>query len=182
MRKLLFLDMDGVIADFNGAIHKAHGRENIYLDQNNWGKWDIEQVWGISPKEFWALDSREFWESVQPTPEAHEIVSLAQQYFDPQDIAILTAPSNDPGCVPGKFSWMQRTFPQFANRMIFTKPGAKKFMGGPGRFLIDDKDSNVDQFEEAGGTGILVPRHWNSQSHKADLVLSELAMALELSK
>ena len=161
-----FLDMDGVIADFMSSLCAAHGKPSPYVDPVNKGKFDTEKLWGISDTEFWApvaKNSLEFWETIQKTPEADEIVKLAVLEFGIENVAILTAPSKDPGSVPGKRYWIERHYPAFRKRMIFTTASAKCFVAGPRKVLIDDKDSNVDEFDEHGGTGILVPRPWNAE-------------------
>jgi hypothetical protein len=38
---------------------------------------------------------------------------------------------------------------------------AKASVAGPGKILIDDKNENIDEWEAAGGIGILYPRPWN---------------------
>lgn len=177
-REIGFLDMDGVIADFVGAIHKAHGREYCYSDPSVRGRFEIEEIWGISTNEFWSTDSYEFWDGVQPTPEAEGIVSLVSDRFGVDNVAILTAPSDGPGCVPGKRAWMRRYFPQFHKRMIFCAAGAKAFLAGDGRYLIDDRDKNIVDFQKSGGSAILVPRHWNTEHAIADQVVGTLAVRI----
>lgn len=166
MNRICLLDMDGVIADFIGSLCKFHGRETPYTKPESLGKFDTEKLWKISDKEFWApiaKNSLEFWEGIEKTPEADEIVKLAVLEFGLENVCILTAPSKDAGSVPGKRAWISRFYPCFDKRMIFATASAKKFCAGKGKFLIDDKDSNVDEFNEAGGTGILVPRPWNAE-------------------
>lgn len=164
------LDMDGVIADFMGQLCKYHNRPSPYLDAANYGVWDTETLWGITVKEFWAPikeDSEHFWKTIPKTPEADEIVRLATQYFGEENIAILTAPSDDEGAVPGKRKWMKKHFPQFEKRMIFGS--AKEFLAAPYRTLIDDRDKNVEAFRKAGGKAILLPRLWNSEHMFSDI-------------
>lgn len=166
MERQAFLDMDGVIADFMGSLCKVHGRAIPYSDPACLGKFDTEKLWGISDEEFWApiaSNSLEFWERIEKTPEADEIVKLAVLEFGIENVCILTAPSKDAGSVPGKRAWISRFYPSFSRRMIFATASAKKFCAAKGKYLIDDKDSNVDEFDAVGGTGILVPRPWNAE-------------------
>lgn len=164
--------MDGVIADFVGAIHKAHGRPYCYDDPAVRGRFDIDPIWGISAKEFWSTDTFEFWDTVEPHAEATQIVSLLEETFGSENVCILTSPSNGPGCVPGKRSWIRRHFPQFQKRIIFTS--AKEFLAGDQRLLIDDRDSNIKDFRDHGGEAILIPRHWNLLHRHADRVMEVL--------
>jgi hypothetical protein len=49
--------------------------------------------------------------------------------------------------------------------MIFT--AAKKFLAGPDRLLIDDRDRNVEEFVAGGGHAILLPRLHNADHRLA---------------
>lgn len=168
----IFLDMDGVIADFVGAIHKAHGREYCYSDLAVRGQFEIPPIWGCTAEEFWKPDSSEFWDSIEPMPDAGEIVSILSGLIDSSEIAVLTSPSDGSGCVPGKRAWIKRYFPQLQKNMIFTS--AKQFLAGPDKLLVDDRDKNVADFRKYGGQAILIPRHWNSLHHKSERVIHHL--------
>lgn len=158
---ICFLDMDGVIADFVTAACLAHGRISPYRDPANLGSFDMEKLWKMQINDFWKpINTVGFWHEIPLMPDAKEIVDLTEKYFG-KEVAILTAPSHDPHCFIGKREWILRNFPQFENRLIFAAASAKRLMAGPGRFLIDDRDKNLDQFAEAGGTPICVPRPWN---------------------
>ena len=171
------LDMDGVLADFVGGVVHAHGRPYPYDMPNSLGVFDIERIWGITPQEFWApCDGPTFWDDLAKTPEADALVFQACQKFGPSNVAILTAPSLSPHCVPGKRRWIERYYPQLKKNIIFGS--AKKFLAAPNRILIDDRDKNVDDFIGAGGPAILMPRLWNRAHDRAteslDVVLYKL--------
>lgn len=174
------LDMDGVIADFMGQLCKYHDRPSPYLDPANYGIWDTETLWGITVDEFWAPikeDSWHFWKTIPKTLEADYIVREAEYAFGTENVAILTASSDDEGSVPGKRAWMRKNYPQFEKRMIFGS--AKEFLAAPNRTLIDDRDKNVDAFRSAGGKAILVPRLWNRQHKYADQAFATVYDQLE---
>jgi len=174
------LDMDGVIADFMKACCAAHNRPDPYLQESSLGIWETEKVWGITEREFWKpIDALGlgFWDGIVKTPEADRIVELLTETFGETNIAILTAPSFDPGCVPGKMAWIKRHYPQFKKRIIFGH--AKEFLSAPYRVLVDDRDKNVENFRAAGGQAILVPRPWNkAHSVKGGHILLDLAYNL----
>jgi 5'(3')-deoxyribonucleotidase len=109
--------------------------------------------------------------------DAEAIVGIVGAKFGLDNVAILTAPSLDPECVPGKRRWIQTHFSYFADRMIYT--AAKRFLGGPGRVLIDDKNANCDEFAAAGGIAILVPRPWNSLHRIADRAAEHVRESLD---
>lgn len=156
-----FLDMDGVIADFVGGVCAAHGKSSPYEDLNNHGVWDMESLWGMSAREFWAPcnNNPEFWDSLSKTHDADLIVETVVSRFGVDNVAILTSPSMDPQCVPGKRRWIRRRYPYLEKQMLFGS--AKHFLAGPKRVLIDDRSKNIDDFEKAGGSVVCVPRLWN---------------------
>jgi 5'(3')-deoxyribonucleotidase len=156
-----FLDMDGVLADFVTAACLAHGRRSPYINPANLGKFDLEKLWGISLDEFWKpIDNEGFWYEIPPMHDAERYVQIAEENFD--EVVILTDPGESIYSFLGKKDWLSRHFPRYKNRIIFASASAKKLMAAPGRFLIDDRDENVKQFNERGGIGILVPRPWNA--------------------
>lgn len=157
-----FIDMDGVLADFLAGVSKVHNRPLPYDKVESMGVWNIEDLWGISAREFWApCEGEDFWNTLQKTDEADKIVELAYNTFGEENVAILTAPSSSIYCVPGKQAWVKRHYPELAKKIIFGS--AKQFMAGPERVLVDDRDRNIEEFEKAGGHGIKVPRAWNSE-------------------
>lgn len=159
--RVAFLDMDGVIADFVGAICKAHGRPSPYTEASAMGVFEIERLWGMTAREFWqpCNDDAGFWYGLELMPDAEAIVTHVSRSFGPENVAILTSPSLDRDCVPGKRAWIKKYFPQFAGSMIFT--GAKRFLAHEDAMLIDDRDKNVEDFIAAGGEAVLIPRPWN---------------------
>lgn len=174
-----FLDMDGILADFVGGACRAHGRDNPYTMDNpqSWGVFDLEKVWGITPEQFWApCDGESFWDDLEEMPDAQQLYNLAVRTFGLENIAVLTSPSQSPYCVPGKRRWLKKHFPELVKKVIFT--GAKGFLAGSGRYLIDDRDRNVTEFNQYGGTGILVPRMWNSRFSCAGASVSRVVVDL----
>ena len=173
----VFLDMDGVLADFVGGVHRVHGRPNCYDNPSNLGRFDIEACWGVSAEEFWEpTDTFEFWNGLDKMPDADAFVDFVCGEFLTSNVAVLTAPSKACACFTGKRAWIERYYPQFKRRIIYGT--AKDFLAGPNRILIDDRDRNVEEFAEHGGIGILVPRPWNSAYHVTIEPLAAVKQAL----
>lgn len=159
-----FLDMDGVLSDFNGGVAKVHNRPDPYLNPTNHGIYDTEKIWGMSSTQFYKpTNSVEFWAGLGKMPEADNIVALVTQRFGEGNIAILSAPSPFIGCAGAKRMWVRKHYPQLEKRLILATAGTKHFIAAPSKVLIDDRDSNVAEWVVAGGIGILVPRPWNNE-------------------
>ncbi len=161
-RTKVFLDMDGVLTNFVDACCEAHGKKSPYSDPKSFGIFNMEKLWNITVSEFWApLDKlgRPFWENMGKMPDADEIVKTLEEEFGRSNICILTSPSYDPGCIPGKREWIKKHYPQFRNQILYGT--AKRFLAGDNRVLVDDRDENVNSFVEHGGKAVLIPRLWN---------------------
>jgi len=158
--KQVLLDQDGVVADLLKLALQIHGRPDLYQEDISKGVWDAEKLMGISASQFWKpLDTEDFWVKLEKTPDADQIVEVAVKLVGEDNVAILTAPSDSPYCIPGKREWVKRNYPFLSKRMIFGS--CKEFCASPNRLLIDDRDRNVESFAAAGGLAALVPRPWN---------------------
>ena len=173
----VFVDLDGVLADFVGAALELHGRPDV-LD--NWppGEWNISAVLGVSSGEFWkALDRQGagFWESLEPFPWTFELLDTIGKVAP---FTILTCPSLDPGCLDGKVRWLHRHLGR-SFRDFLIGP-SKHLLARPEFVLIDDSDRNIARFREHHGHGILFPQIWNanhSQNDRLAYVRDALARA-----
>ncbi len=176
-----FLDMDGVISDFVFGFFMAHQCDSVYRgNPKSLGIFDIEKIMGITLEEFWAPIKRmgpNFWVNLPKTPEADEIVDVVCREFGPENVCILTNPSQGVGAEDGKREWIKKYYPQFSKRIIFGE--AKEFLAGPDKLLIDDRDRNIDDFVRFGGEGILIPRLWNRRYQVSDLVINVLKTGLK---
>lgn len=173
----IFLDMDGVLADFNRAIHEAHGKT---VAQPGSGKqpWDLDQFWGMTLNDFWApSNNTKFWASIPRTPEANQIAEAAWGAVGTPNVCILTSPSLYDGCISAKRAWIAKYYPALADQMIFTS--AKQFLAHPDTILIDDSDKNITRFATVGGQTVLVPRLWNTDFALADRTFSIVKERLE---
>jgi hypothetical protein len=163
---LCLLDQDGVIADFIGGACRTHGlTENpykageTYFDLATREESEVHDVFGLEANTFWDPMNYEWWSALPKTPDCDELLAVLKEFFGPKNIALCSAPSLNPGCMPGKVEWLKVHAP-FLYRQFCFAPN-KKFFAGPQRLLIDDREKNTLEFEEAGGKAFLYPRVWN---------------------
>ncbi len=155
---LVFLDMDGVLADFVGAACKVHGNRDPSAVQT----WDFWEPWGLTADEFWApIRCREFWASVPPIAAATSLVWEYQRLYGAERVAILTNPGRaGNGGVDGKIDWITEHLPNFPrDQVIFT--AAKQFCAAPGHLLVDDSPMNCKLWQAYGGEALLWAQPWN---------------------
>ncbi len=155
----LFLDMDGVLVNFNKGIHDAFNKPYDYATLSS--KWTFWNDWPNVT--FDMVDdacTHEFWAELPWMHDGEEIFELAIGYFDFNDIYLLTSPMPNLGSPSGKWDWVARNLAGLKKQTIITNVD-KGLFAGPDCVLIDDKNENIDAFRAAGGRAILVPRPWN---------------------
>lgn len=185
---VVFLDMDGVLVDFIvPAMRLVPGYED-FTESDLPEQWDVPAHLGIPGNEFWkAVDAagEAFWaDSVRPYPWA---ISLYTRLSEFAKVYIATSPSRDPSCFSGKCKALHKLFGPRFDDIIFISD--KYLLAGPGRALVDDKYTSVQQFTDFGGSGILFPHPCNSrrcdydrEGKFIDSVVDEVRKAIERSE
>lgn len=171
--KRVLLDMDCVLVDFVGGVARRWGMTTSELHQH-WepGVWDIvpplaravrqrngKSAEVLTEDRFWAMLDRSemFWARLEPCPWLKELVALVKSITD--DWHIISAPSKCQSSYSGKVKWLKSHFGYSFDRFALTPH--KHIFAQPDVLLIDDRDSNVEGFVEAGGDGIVFPAYHN---------------------
>lgn len=160
MNPQIFLDMDGVFADFVRHSLWAHNKQIP-----NGVQWLFYEQVGLTAEEFWKPleHNYEFWYSIPPLTDGMVLLDWLKVTF-PEWLSILTSPGC-PGSYDPKVDWL-KTY--YADPPPLAAAKEKWRFAGPGKILIDDHEANVDLFIEAGGTGILFPRPWNREGYRCE--------------
>lgn len=153
----VFLDLDGVLCYFLKGVEEKF---NVDLSDHIEWNFDYQKDFGISKTKFWKSLDHDFWANLPKTPECDLILALVEGYKP----IILTAPPLDEsgGCVSGKVEWIRKNLPEFFFEGRYLIGAAKESISRPGALLIDDNERTITEWQSEGGTGILVPRPWNS--------------------
>lgn len=155
--KQVFIDIDGVLADFDGGIQKFYN-----ATVSNPTEWDYlyEEDFNMSGNQFWNGLTEDFWTGLEPTLEADIILALVED----MNPCILSAPPlagpNMAG-LSGKVKWIRKNLPWYFKEKRFLLGSGKHFVAHEGAILIDDKTENIEKWKMAGGEGILWPQPWN---------------------
>ena len=145
----IYLDMDGVIADFNTRFKNLSGIEPREFES----KYGKNAFWEFIDEE----NKISFWVGIPPMPGASELIS----YVSKHNYEILTAPSIKKQSRLGKSLWVRNhigdMFPskpkinfKFSKEKHLIKPNLSNF-----DILIDDRQTIIDNWNNAGGNGIL---------------------------
>jgi 5'-nucleotidase len=143
MKPVLLIDMDGVIADYQGAFlrqYKARHPDRIHHEPNTFDTFYIENHYPEDFKEdiFAITRGTGFFESILPMPGAlGGLANIVQEgHFEP---FLCTAPDydyEDHNCASEKTRWVEKYLGNYwLDRLILTKD--KTVING--QYLIDDK-------------------------------------------
>ena len=145
----VYLDMDGVLADFDQRFRDLSGMEPKEFE-NKYGK-----------KAFWNLIDEEhkikFWVGIPTMPGAADLVDAVKDY----NYELLTSPSAKKQSYLGKILWVRNhtgdVFPS-KPRINFKKAKEKHLVKpqlAKTDILIDDREDTIGRWNAAGGTGIV---------------------------
>ncbi len=183
MRKSLYLDMDGVLADFCGGSLVCHNRLDI-LDNYAPGEWSIGKQLGISEEEFWVpIDAAgvEFWSELAEYPWTRDLLNYCQSLD--AELVFLTDPSGRATAMHGKKVWLDRVLGTSRYKVFYGKE--KWRLSAPGCVLVDDSMEHKQLFENRpdnnpSGKCVLFPQDWNTGKmvDPLSIVLPQIAAAL----
>lgn len=138
----IFCDMDGVLTDFIRGYYDLTGRDitgSFHSDDAFWEPIDKAR--------------KDFWINLEWTKDGKELWDYIKKY-NPD---ILSSPSSSPygqnDSRVGKHDWVKREIP--GTHLILRSPDQKKEFAHPNTILIDDRESNIIDWNKMGGIAIL---------------------------
>ena len=160
----LYLDMDGVLADFNTAARQfIQASQQEHEEAAQRGRWSNHHWQQLAEQDH-------FYRHLPKMPLADELVRVARQFLDFPDwrIRILSAiPSGNDmhEAFHDKIDWINEHYPGF--RVHFGPYSHdKKHHCQPGDILVDVRTSNCQEWREAGGTAVQVHKNDYEQAIK----------------
>jgi hypothetical protein len=147
----IFLDMDGVIVDFDKRFEEQFGMPPREFEDN------------FGSDKFWEkIDSKGvgFWRGMDWMPGGQQLYNRVAKH----DHALLSSPSRSDLSKIGKRMWRKDNTPN--TKLILARSYNKKNYADKSNILIDDRADNIQQWKDAGGIGILY--------QSADQVMKEL--------
>lgn len=158
----IYLDVDGVVADFVGATAKLFDFDPAVVD-----RWDYYPAIGHTEQTFWdRIKSAgvDFWRSIEPYEWANELLAKLNEVGP---VTLLTAPPPRTDIrgqmIAGRVDWIHARFGDRFENYFVGRP--KERLAAPDAVLVDDSDANFVDFCRAGGHGILFPQPWNANRH-----------------
>ncbi|MDA8940654.1 hypothetical protein N9H34_00825 [bacterium] len=135
----IYCDMDGVLVDFESGYEKLTG-----IDLKGEYRPGVEDFW--KPIEQAGV---KYWASLKWMSDGKQLWGYIKQYTP----ELLSAPSKSESSKIGKYVWVKNNLP--GTKLILRYASRKKELATPESILIDDRQVNIDQWEAAGGIGIL---------------------------
>ncbi len=156
----IYLDMDGVVANFNKRFEDLSGMlPQAFVDKNG-----LNAFWDLIDEKHKVA----FWRGIEIMPGAEKLVNFVSKY----PYEMLTAPSVKKQSIIGKGLWVKdKVGTLYSSKPKVTyRPAKLKHTVKPNLtqydILIDDKKSTIDRWNNAGGTAIFYVN--------ADQVIDEL--------
>lgn len=138
---MIYLDMDGPMADFDGGFKQVFGHHPSAYEKNKKAMWDMVYS---TPHFFTDL------------PLSEGVTALVEACLEHGRTRVLTSiPWSNPFLVRDqKMAWMHHHFPGL--EVIVSMGGDKKplYMQNRGDVLIDDWRKNTEAWEKHGGVAI----------------------------
>jgi len=164
---VLYLDCDGVLADFIGGVAQLIGKDftEIVKTKKLPLGWTLKEIFDIPDEEIWERITEDTWANLAPYPWAEKLVHCCEKHFGDRILLCTSAgylDANKPffkHAVAGKERWICKYFSQFANRTIIAFN--KTHLASQRHILLDDSESNCDKFIANGGNAIVFPQYWN---------------------
>ncbi len=150
--KKIYFDMDGVLADFKRGVKELAGFRMSGADQDAVMKNEDDAMWEA------VRGVDHFYDRLEPLPNGMKLFRFAQEKC-PGNVEVLTGvPKPKRGILNAgedKISWVKRILGEDVPVHIVFKEEKKNFCKGKDYVLIDDRQANIEEWVEAGGTGIL---------------------------
>ena len=159
----IFLDMDGVLADFESQISKM-------LGQKVWNNDAGHSVYDQYKRE---LTAKHMFRLMDPLPDAWKLTDWCLNSGIHTEILTAAGTVNRELVVRDKIEWIREHINPYWTIIPTFKGSQKAAFAHKKAVLIDDRDKNIDCWVEAGGIGILHTTADNTIKQLNDILNSE---------
>ena len=147
----IYFDMDGVLADFESGTCSFCGLERLAPGQKRTPEED-DFMWSK------IREVPHFYDVIAPLPDGVELFNLIYSIYGDKCEILTGIPRPKrgiPTAAEDKIRWAHRVLNPDVKVNAVYRSDKPKFCNGPDCYLIDDLESNIEGWENMGGTGIL---------------------------
>jgi len=146
---ILYVDMDGVLADFYGPFNSMAG-------VTSWKDAPKKVTLNVLNK---ITKQDDFWINLKVLPDVPQLMSAIKSLFKGEYKLLSKAIVGDPNAVAQKKQWAQKNLRPLPNETIIMPATADKGQyakqaDGTPNILIDDFGHNIKKWQQAGGIGV----------------------------
>ena len=150
-KPIVYIDMDGVLADFFGGVEKMYGVQH-WKELSSDNKLDLKQ------EVINRITGTDFFATLPEFPNADQLITIVKK-FTGGPFSILTSPLRGDHDTSTKYKklWIEQHIEKPEQTIITGRKEsyAKDKASGTPNILIDDRPVNIERWQGAGGYGIL---------------------------
>ena len=150
-KPVVYIDMDGVLADFFGGVEKLYG-------VGHWKELNADNKLDLKQEVINRISGTDFFATLPKFESSGELISMVKE-FTGGNFSINTSPLRGDNENSAKYKklWIQNNIEQ-PDEIVITgrkESYAKDKASGTPNILIDDRPVNIQRWQGAGGYGIL---------------------------
>ena len=157
-KPVVYLDMDGVIADFFGGVEKLYG-------VSHWKQLTSDKSKDLRQDVIDRITGTNFFETLPKFPSADPLIAMIKK-FTGGKFSILTSPlrGDHDNSAKWKKVWINQNIEQPDETIVSGRKEKYATSKGTANILVDDRPINIQKWQDKGGYGILYQANKNSLS------------------
>ena len=157
-KPVVYLDMDGVIADFFGGVEKLYG-------VSHWKQLTSDKSKDLRQDVIDRITGTNFFETLPKFPSADPLIAMIKKFTGGR-FSILTSPlrGDHDNSAKWKKVWINQNIEQPDETIVSGRKEKYATSKGTANILVDDRPINIQKWQDKGGYGILYQANKNSLS------------------
>jgi hypothetical protein len=157
-KPVVYLDMDGVLADFFGGVEKLYG-------VSHWKQLTSDKSKDLRQDVIDRITGTNFFETLPKFPSADPLIAMIKK-FTGGKFSILTSPlrGDHDNSAKWKKVWINQNIEQPDETIVTGRKEKYATSKGTANILVDDRPINIQKWQDKGGYGILYQANKNSLS------------------
>ena len=157
-KPVVYLDMDGVLADFFGGVEKLYG-------VSHWKQLTSDKSKDLRQDVIDRITGTNFFETLPKFPSTDPLIAMIKKFTGGR-FSILTSPlrGDHDNSAKWKKVWINQNIEQPDETIVTGRKEKYATSKGTANILVDDRPINIQKWQDKGGYGILYQANKNSLS------------------